>query len=243
MMDERVERWNNRWREPMESFARQQLRDADSGHGIEHVQRVVANAIGIARGTEAVMEVILPAAWLHDCVWVPKNSPQRSQASRLAAHCAGAYLSEIDYPDEYRSAIAHCIAAHSFSAGLPCETLEARIVQDADRLEAVGAIGLARCLMTGGAMGQRLYDPQEPFPYHRPPRDGEQSVDHFFAKLLGLHRTMQTESGRAEAVRRTEFLKAFLEQLAMELGLDPQALQDAIHKNHSNRWQPPGLPL
>jgi len=237
-MDERVERWNSRWREPIETFAQQQLQDADSGHGIEHVQRVVANAIGIARGTGAVMEVVLPAAWLHDCVWVPKNSPQRSMASRLAADCAGRYLSEILYPQEYCSAIQHCIAAHSFSAGLPCETLEARIVQDADRLEAVGAIGLARCLMTGGAMGQRLYDPQEPFPYVRPPRDGEQSVDHFFAKLLGLHRTMQTESGRAEAARRTQFLIGFLEQLADELGVGKKILQDALHKaGHSHFGQ------
>jgi uncharacterized protein len=90
-------------------------------------------------------------------------------------------------------------------------------LQDADRLEALGAIGLARCLMTGGAMGQRLYHPDEPFPVNREPRDDQQSVDHFFAKLLRLPSTMKTEAGRKIARDRADFLVRFLEQLADEI--------------------------
>ena len=212
------ESWESTWGDRIERFVEQQLADADSGHGLEHIVRVVENAFGLANGTDADLAVLLPAAWLHDCVIVPKDSPLRNQASRMAAARARQFLTEIAYPEERLAAIEHAIAAHSFSARIPCESLEARLLQDADRLEALGAIGLARCLMTGGAMRQRLYAPGEPFPIGRQPDDSQQSVDHFFCKLLGLHRTMQTESGRAEATRRTRFLVTFLRQLAIELG-------------------------
>jgi len=165
---------------------------------------------------------------LHDCVFVAKNSPQRRMASRLAAESAENFLGEIEYPPEWIGPISHCIVAHSFSANVDCESLEAQVVQDADRLEAVGAIGLARCLMTGGAMGQRLYHPSEPFPVHRRPADTEQSVDHFFAKLLGLQKTMQTVAGRAAAGQRSEFLVVFLRQLADEIGVAPIELESAL---------------
>jgi uncharacterized protein len=211
--------WETRWRGHLEPFVTEQLASADSGHGLEHVLRVVENATRLARGTGAELDILLPAAWLHDCVVVSKASPLRNQASRLAAERAGRFLEEIKYPTDKIASIRHSIAAHSFSARIPCETLEAQLLQDADRLEALGAIGLARCLMSGGAMRQRLYSPEEPFPMDRPPDDTQQSVDHFFCKLLGLHRTMQTASGRAEAVRRTRFLVQFLRELANELGI------------------------
>jgi uncharacterized protein len=222
------ETWEPMWRDRIERFVAEQLTDADSGHGVEHVIRVVENAHGLAQGTEADMEVLLPAAWLHDCVIVPKDSPLRNQASRMAAARARQFLEKIDYPQEQLAPIEHAIAAHSFSARIPCETLEAKLLQDADRLEALGAIGLARCLMTGGAMRQRLYAPGEPFPVGRQPDDSQQSVDHFFCKLLGLHRTMQTESGKGEAIRRTRFLVAFLRELAIELGISVSEVDRSI---------------
>ena len=89
-----------------------------------------------------------------------------------------------------------------------------------------GAAGM----MTGGAMNQRLYHPNEPFPANRLPADTEQSIDHFFAKLLGLHRTMQTESGRDEARRRSAFLVVFLRQLADEIGVSQSALDTALQR-------------
>ncbi|MFN9985578.1 MAG: HD domain-containing protein [Pirellula sp.] len=223
-----VDAWNEEWLPRFREFLDVQMHGVDAGHGIEHVQRVVNNAIKLADGSVAQLQVILPAAWLHDCVSVPKNSPMRSQASRLAAAKGSEFLTTIGYEDRWISEIKHCIEAHSFSAGIPCTTIEAEIVQDADRLEALGAIGLARCLMTGGSMGQRLYEPIEPFPVTRLPRDTEQSVDHFFAKLLGLHETMKTSAGRTEAVRRTEFLKVFLRELAREIGTGEEPVERAI---------------
>jgi uncharacterized protein len=226
--DALVHDWEQRWRESIQAWVTTQMAAADSGHGLDHVRRVVFNAIGLANAEKANISVVLPAAWLHDCVFVPKNSPQRSQASRLAADAAAIFLQSIDYPSAWIDAVYHCIQSHSFSANIPCETLEAKVVQDADRLEALGAIGLARCFMTGGAMRQRMLHPDDPFPVSRTPRDDEQSIDHFYAKLLGLHSTMQTDAGCKEARRRSTFLIAFLRQLASEIPCDPTACEQSL---------------
>jgi uncharacterized protein len=223
-----MEQWCRDWQPILEPWVAQQMLSADSGHGIDHVRRVVENAKRIGSVEGACPDIFLPAAWLHDCVVVPKNSSERSKASTLAANHAEDFLVSIGYPSDRISPIGHCIRSHSFSANIPCETIEAKVVQDSDRLEAVGAIGLARCLMTGGSMGQRLYHPEQPFPSDRHPRDTEQSVDHFYSKLLGLHKTMQTNSGRTEAKKRTQFLIDFLRHLADEIGSDPDDFEKTL---------------
>ena len=223
-----MDQWQQNWESKINAWVSDQMATADSGHGIDHVRRVVENSKRIGTAEQACPEVYLAAAWLHDCVSLPKNSPDRHLASTLAANKAEQYLASINYPDKWVARIQHCIQAHSFSAKIPCLSLEAQVVQDADRLEAVGAIGLARCLMTGGSMKQRLYNPDQPFPIDRPPQDTEQSVDHFFTKLLGLHKTMQTQAGRVEAKQRTEFLDAFLRQLCDEIGTPREELEKAI---------------
>ncbi len=194
------------------------LGGADAAHDVEHIRRVVANARALAAAEGADWSVVCPAAWLHDCVHVPKDSPRRSEASRLAADEAVRLLRGWGYPSQHLDAIAHAIAAHSFSAGIPPTTVEAKVVQDADRLDAIGAVGVSRCLMLGGAMGLPLYDRDDPFCRRRPPDDSRFVIDHFYRKLLRLADTMQTEAGRAEARRRTDFLLAFLRQLEAELG-------------------------
>jgi uncharacterized protein len=190
---------------------------ADAAHDPEHIRRVVANARPLTTAEGANWAVVCPAAWLHDCVVVPKNSSQRSQASRLAAEHAIALLRGWGYPAEHFDAIAHAIAAHSFSANITPETLEAKVVQDADRLDAIGAVGIARCLMLGGVMGLPLYDPADPFCRQRSPDDSRFVIDHFYRKLLRLADTMQTNAGRIEARRRTDVLVAFLRELEAEL--------------------------
>lgn len=189
----------------------------DAAHDRAHTERVVASARALARIELARLEVVVPAAWLHDCVSVPKDSPQRSAASRLAAEAAGAFLRACGYPAQHIPAIQHAIEAHSFSAGVAPRTIEAMVVQDADRLDALGAVGVARCLMLGGAMGKPLYDPREPFPSARPPDDRAYVIDHFYTKLLTLAETMHTAAGRAEAQARTAFMRGFLEQLGREI--------------------------
>ena len=189
----------------------------DVAHDLEHVRRVVGNARALAAAEKARAEIVLPAAWLHDCVSVPKDSPQRASASRLAAAQAVAWLREWGWPEKWLPEIAHAIEAHSFSADLAPRTIEARVVQDADRLDALGATGLARCLMLGGALGRPLYAAADPFCENRLPDDRVSAVDHFYTKLLKLEGLMQTASGRREARRRTEFLQTFLAGLKREI--------------------------
>jgi uncharacterized protein len=177
----------------------------------------VVNAKALAAAERARTEVVVPAAWLHDCVIAPKDSPARSQASALAAGVARAFLGSNDFPAELVAPVEHAILAHSFSAGVPPQTLEARVVQDADRLDAIGAIGLARCLMLGATMNKALYDQSEPVPRQRTPDDSRFVIDHLFIKLLRLEETMATPSGRTLARSRTEFLRRFVEQFERDV--------------------------
>ena len=193
---------------------------SDPAHDISHVQRVVQNTMVLTDAERGDPAITLPAAWLHDCVSVAKDSPLRKQASRLAAQQAVEFLDSVNYPDKLLPAIFHSIEAHSFSANIETETLEAKIVQDADRLEAVGAIGIARCFLTGGSMGTPLYEPSDPFGNNRQHDDRRFTLDHFYCKLLGLADTMKTESGKAEAIKRSDYMRAFLQQLGTEIGAD-----------------------
>ncbi|NTW02072.1 MAG: HD domain-containing protein [Oscillochloris sp.] len=191
---------------------------SDVAHSGDHVQRVVTNARTLAEASGANLDIVIPAAWLHDCVVLPKDSPQRPLASTMAATAASAFLAMSGFPPLLIPAVAHAIAAHSFSANITPLTLEARVVRDADRLDALGAVGIARCLMLGAQLGRPLYDQDEPFPVQRPADDTIASIDHFYTKLLGLAETMATDAGRAEAERRSAFMRTFLRQLGHEIG-------------------------
>lgn len=195
----------------------------DPAHDLAHIRRVVANARWLAAAEGADLAVVLPAAWLHDCVVVPKHSSQRNQASRLAAETAGDYLRKSGYDPALIPAIQHAIAAHSFSAAIPPETLEARVVQDADRLDALGAVGIARTLMLGGVMGKPLYDTVEPNPRTRVPDDHQNVIDHFYVKLLRLAGMMHTTAGRREGERRTRTMQVYLAELWREIAMADMA--------------------
>ena len=190
----------------------------DGAHDPSHIQRVVNNARRLTTAEGADWLVVLPAAWLHDCVIIPKSSPDRKQASVIAARQAVVWLKEHHWPHGRLDEIAHAIEAHSFSAGIVPRTLEAKVVQDADRLDALGAAGLARTLMLGGELRREFYASLDPFCESRPPDDSTYTLDHLYAKLLTLEGTMQTSSGKAEARQRTVFLNQFLDQLRNEIG-------------------------
>jgi uncharacterized protein len=215
MMIEKTTEWEARFA----ALLAEEQSASDAAHDEGHVRRVVANAKKLAEAEGADLAVVLPAAWLHDCVVIAKNSPQRSSASRLAAERAGALLRAAGYPAQHIPAIEHAIEAHSFSARVMPQTLEAKVVQDADRLEALGAVGIARTLITGGANGTPFYDLAEPFPVTRVADDRTSIIDHFFTKLLKLAETMQTAAGRAAAQQRAQFLKDYLTQLGSEIGV------------------------
>ncbi len=210
----------DRWGARCEAHVRATMR-GDAAHDLAHVRRVVAWAQRLAEAEGADLGVVVPAAWLHDVVTVPKDAPDRSRASRLAAEAASAWLRAEGFPEALVPAVAHAVEAHSFSAGVEPETVEAAVVQDADRLDALGAIGIARLYATAGAMGSALVHPGDPVPSDPPARpldDRQWATDHFAVKLFGLPATMRTGAGRAEAERRVGVMRGFLAALAAEVG-------------------------
>ncbi|WP_306599120.1 HD domain-containing protein [Geothrix sp. 21YS21S-2] len=206
------------WQERFEAFWAA-APGGDGAHDVHHLRRVWRSARKIAAAEPgADLLVLLAAAYLHDLVNPPKDSPLRSRASRLSAEKAVPLLEGMGLDPGRARAAAHAIEAHSYSAGIPPATLEARILQDADRLEALGAIGLARCFYTGGKMGTALWEAGDPLGRSgRALDDRLYSVDHFPLKLLRLPDLMTTAEGRRLARRRTRVLALFLSQLEREL--------------------------
>jgi len=190
---------------------------ADAAHDLSHIKRVVKNCAYLTDIESANPFVTVVSAWLHDCVAVAKDSPLRSQGSRLAADAATVFLAEISYPEELLPEVYHAIEAHSFSAAIPPRSLEAQVVQDADRLDSLGAIGIARCLLVGGHLNRPLFDFTDPFCDSREPDDSLYTIDHFYAKLFKLPDTMQTEAGRTEAHRRAALMREYLDNLRAEI--------------------------
>lgn len=204
------------WERRFEEWLQQQTK-VDVAHDINHIKRVVKTARQLAHAEGAELKVVMPAAWLHDCVALPKNHPERKQASTLAASKAAALLTEWNYPGEFIAAISHAIEAHSYSARIACQTKEAQVLQDADRMDAIGAIGVARTVMVGAALKHPLTNPEDPFCYHRKPDDQLAMVDHFYTKLLHLKDGFHTQAAAHEAEKRHQFMLDFLEQLEHEV--------------------------
>ena len=198
------------------AFLHQQM-VTEAAQDMQHVERVVRMARQLAEAEGADLAVVLPAAWLHDCVTLPKNAPNRQEASKLAAGEAVRFLRSIDYAEAHLDGIAHAIIAHSFSAKIAPTSLEAKVVQDADRLDGIGAIGVARCLLVGGALERPLYHPSDPFCEGREPDDLSYTIDHFYQKLLKIGQTLHTQAAQAEAQRRNAFMQTFLDQLKLEI--------------------------
>ncbi|MCZ2368332.1 HD domain-containing protein [Vibrio diabolicus] len=195
----------------------QQEMQVDAAHDISHVQRVVNTAKKLAMEEGADLSIVLPAAYLHDCFTYPKDHPNRKQSSIIAAKKAVAFLESIDYPRQYHDAIAHAIEAHSFSANIRPNTLEAKVVQDADRLDALGAIGITRCIQVSTEFDAQLYDNKDIFAQQRELDDKQFTLEHFQTKLFKIAETMNTESARREAQKRKAFMQAYIEQLHDEV--------------------------
>ena len=191
---------------------------ADGAHDLGHLRRVWSRARIIALDEPCDLEVLLPAAFFHDLVNLPKSHPDRALASRLSAEAACHFLRADGFAAEKLGAVGHAIAAHSFSAQIPPMTPEARVLQDADRLEALGAIGIARMFHVSGAMGGGLFDADDPMALHRVYDDRAYALDHIETKLLKLVDTMQTEPGRAMAAERAEWMLSFRTRLLSEIG-------------------------
>lgn len=184
--------------------------DNDGAHDLNHLQRVWQTAQSLLPAyPHADALVVMAACYLHDLVNLPKNHPERHLASRQAAQLACSHLARLDFPADKLDAVAHAIEAHSFSAGITPQTIEAQIVQDADRLDALGAVGLARLFYTAGRMGSALAHPEDAGGQRRALDDRSYALDHIACKLEALPATMQTAAARALGEQRVQWLRDF----------------------------------
>jgi uncharacterized protein len=192
--------------------------EAGASHDLSHMARVWRNAARIARTEpDCDQELLLAAAILHDCVAVEKNSPLRPHASRLSAAKAREIIAPLGWSPERVNALAHVIETHSFSADLTPLTPEARIFRDADRLDAIGAIGIARCFHVGGRMDGALYHLGDPGAEARPLDDRHFALDHFQAKLFKVAGGFLTAEGQRMAAVRMELMTGFVAAFRAEI--------------------------
>ena len=189
----------------------------DGSHDAAHLIRVWKNARRIQAEEGGDLRLLAAAVLLHDCVAVEKNSPLRAEASRLAAEKASTLLAAEGWDAADIGAVAHAILTHSFSANIAPETLEAKIVQDADRLDAIGMMGAARCFYIAGRMGSGLYDPMDPLAENRPLDDKAFAIDHFEVKLFRLADGFRTATGSRMAAERTQRLRVIRDMMLDEI--------------------------
>jgi uncharacterized protein len=193
--------------------------DIDGAHDVWHLRRVWALAQRIATVEGGDLKVIEAACFLHDIINPPKDSPDRAQAATLSAAHAVEFLGARGMDADSCNAVAHAIEAHSFSGGLTPHTIEAQVVQDADRLEALGALGIARCFNVSGQMGGALFHGGDPMGHNRTLDDRAYALDHFEIKLLRVAETLNTATARELAQGRVDFMKTFREQLLDEVSI------------------------
>jgi uncharacterized protein len=209
--------WENRFFD----YLLQHAGTDDASHDLDHFKRVWrrASEINEREGGTADPLVLLTAAYFHDLVSLPKNHPDRNKSSVLSAEKTADILRRkfSDFPEEKIAAVAHAIEAHSFSANIPPQSMEAKILQDADRMEALGAIGIARVFYVAGRLNTLIFDPADPLATEREPDDKRYALDHFKVKLLRLPALMNTISGKDMAEEHAAYLMDFMERISAEI--------------------------
>jgi uncharacterized protein len=194
---------------------------ADSAHDLSHSERVLKNALRIAEIEGGDPEVLIAAAYLHDIANLPKSHPESHLSSERSSARAAEILTELGMSTERIEAAHDAILCHSYSRGLTPKTLEGRVFQDADRLDALGAIGIARTFAVGGATHRPLYSRQDAFGKQgRRLDDKQNTLDHFEIKLFKIPALMQTATGTKLAEQRVQAMRNFMTQLAEEITND-----------------------
>ncbi|MDQ3883654.1 MAG: HD domain-containing protein, partial [Thermoproteota archaeon] len=164
----------------IERKVKKMLAGRDPAHDFYHIMRVYKNAKLIGRCEGSNMEILLPAVLLHDLVVYPKGSTKSFRSSDESADLAEDILQNQDYSQDQIKQICYCIRTHNYTKGLVPESLEGRILQDADRLDALGAIGIARTFSVGGSQKRAFYNANDPFwRDDRKLDDVQWTLDHF----------------------------------------------------------------
>ncbi len=189
----------------------------DPAHDFEHVLRVYRNSQRICKTEKANSRLVLTAALLHDIVFFKKSDKRSKTSSTKSSIDAKKILQKYDYTENEVKMIVSAIETHSYSKDKTPKTLEGKILQDADRLDAIGAIGIARTFAVGGSENKSFYNKTDAFCLARKPNDQVWTVDHFYKKLLLLESKMNTKAAKIEAKHRTKIIKKFLTDLKKEI--------------------------
>ncbi|MCJ7465234.1 MAG: HD domain-containing protein [Maribacter sp.] len=205
-------------------FVKATLKNAEGGHDWFHIKRVFVNAIQIAKEEKVNVLVVSLAALLHDIA----DSKFHNGDENLGPQLAGEFLASLNMAPDLTRHVLKIIENISFknsfssSKGAPFTSLELQVVQDADRLDAMGAIGIARAFNYGGFMNRAIYDPEIMPKLNMTKEEYKRSnaptINHFYEKLLLLKDRMNTVTGKKLAKERHQFMLDFLEQFYKECG-------------------------
>ena len=192
--------------------------EAGGSHGPDHTERVFQNAMAIGRKMGAKLDILAPAALLHD---IGRSAEHRSKGeichAAMGAEMAENILQELGYSEEDRAAICHCIRAHRFRGGERPESLEAKIIFDADKLDSIGAIGIGRAFLFAGQIGAQLHNPDANHDLTAPYSAEDTAYREFQVKMCKICSIMLTPMGRKIAKRRHDFMEIFFAELNLEI--------------------------
>ncbi len=191
-------------------YVKNKMMNESTGHDWWHVYRVWKAAKIIAEKEDADMFVVELSALLHDIADHKFHNDDHSVGPRVATE----FLESLDVDSDLINKVCDVISSVSFSKGLVPKTIEAKVVQDADRLDALGAIGIARCFSYSGYVKRGIYDPTVNLDNRTKEKD--HAINHFYEKLLLLKDKMNTEFGKKMAEQRHEFIEQYLKQFYLE---------------------------
>ena len=195
-----------------------ELTKSAAAHDYEHMLRVHALVRRIGKEENADMLVLEAAALMHDLGRAEESRDPDADHTRISAVLAEGILKEVGFPGDRIDDVLYAISVHRYKNQILPETKEARILQDADKLDALGAIGIMRCFSFGGAAGRLEYDPEDPLCRRKCVlEDNKYSVDHFYKKLFRLKESISTPTARAIAEEREKVMRWFLEELLKEI--------------------------
>ena len=189
----------------------------DPAHDFEHIMRVYRNAEKICKTEKANKRLVLISVLLHDIIKTSKSKQNSKSSADLSASKSVKLLKKMNMSMSEIDIVFEAISNHSFTKKKTSDSIEGRILQDADRLDAIGAIGICRAFCVSGVKNRPFYNTKNPFAKKRSLNDKKWALDHFFKKLLILEKQMNTKSAKIEAKKRTKILRKFLDNLKQEI--------------------------
>lgn len=188
-----------------QEYIKETFLEEGTGHDYYHIERVVINARKILKTEHADSFLVELAAWLHDL-----GDHKLHDGVDKSEELIGAFLRSLTIEQSIIDRVVEIVSQVSFSKGNKPSSIEAEIVQDADRLDAIGAIGIARCFAYGGSKNRILYSPDEK-------EKENSSIQHFYDKLFKLKDMMNTESAKLIAAERHSFMEEYMAEFYREV--------------------------